>query len=77
MVLSMAAKTNGISFPIWICSNGYALGINAWGVFSHISFEIILTGYKSRLRMAGIHKPVNSHSSLCSAVAVLAFFSVV
>ena len=50
----MAAKTNGISFPIWICSNGYALGINAWGVFSHISFGIVLTGYKSRLRTGGV-----------------------
>lgn len=45
----MAAKTNGTSFPIWICSNGYALGIHAWSVFSYISFGIVLTGYQSRL----------------------------
>lgn len=45
----MAAKTNGTSFPIWICSNGYALGIHAWGVFSHISFGIVLTGYSGCL----------------------------
>ena len=50
----MAAKTNGTSFPIWICSKKYALGINAWGVFSYISFGIVLTGYQSRLRTGGV-----------------------
>ena len=53
-MLSMGAKTNGISFLTWICSNGYALGSNTWGVFSHISFGIVHTGYQSRLRTGGV-----------------------